>query len=158
MPSAIRLASTTLGALVAKTIPIEQFGFEVQAQIGEFIAKGEDIPVLGTGVDGYVEVSLKPIPQLVFEPRIAYSQLTHPETQEDIFKGYIARLRTNLQFSRRLFFRLVTQYNNFSNRVEVDPLLTYKVTRFVVARRVRGCRESARTNKRQAVLPTVALN
>jgi len=109
---------------------IEEVGFEVEAQVGEFIAKGEEIPVLGTGIDGFAGFTIKPIPQLVFEPRIAYSQLTHPETKDDIFRGYIARLRTNLQFSRRLFFRLVTQYNQFASRVEIDPLLTYKVNPF----------------------------
>jgi hypothetical protein len=109
---------------------VEQVGFELEAQIGEFISKGEDIPVLGKGVDLYGGLVIKPIPQLVFEPRIAYSQLTHPDTGDDIFRGYIARLRTNLQFSRRLFLRLVTQYNQFDARFEVDPLLTYKVNPF----------------------------
>ena len=86
--------------------------------------------MLGSGVDAYASLTIKPIPQLIFEPTIAYSQLTHPETRDDIFRGYIARLRTNLQFSRRLFLRLVTQYNQFDSRFEVDPLLTYKVNPF----------------------------
>ena len=36
----------------------------------------------------------------------------------------------NYQFTRRLFLRVVTQYNNFNDRYEIDPLLTYKVNPF----------------------------
>ncbi|NNE36382.1 MAG: hypothetical protein HKN13_14190 [Rhodothermales bacterium] len=39
-------------------------------------------------------------------------------------------MRTNYQFSRRLFARLIVQYNDFSERLEIDPLVTYKINAF----------------------------
>ena len=46
-----------------------------------------------------------------------------------LFAGYVLRTRTNLQFTRELFLRVVVQYNDFSQRLDVEPLLTYKPAR-----------------------------
>ena len=59
-----------------------------------------------------------------------YSRLEDRDTGENFFSGYILRVRTNYQFSRRLFLRTVVQYNDFSERLEIDPLLTYRINPF----------------------------
>lgn len=108
----------------------ERFNFNTQFQIGEWIAKGEDIPVMGTGLATDVGLVIRPSSQFQVEPNLAYSRLDNQETGESIFEGYIVRLRSNYQFSRRLFVRLIAQYNDFDQTVQVDPLITYRVNPF----------------------------
>lgn len=107
-----------------------RFAFESEWEFGERIAKGEDVPVLGTGLDANVGVTVKPQEQLVFEPRLAYSRLHDKATGESIFDGFIFRLRSDYQASRRLIFRVITQYDRFDERLEIDPLVTYRVNPF----------------------------
>jgi hypothetical protein len=64
------------------------------------------------------------------EQGINYSRLTDLETGEAFFDGYIFRMRTSYQFSRRLFVRAVLQYNNFADRLDIDPLITYRINPF----------------------------
>jgi hypothetical protein len=54
------------------------------------------------------------------------------ETGERFYEGYILRTRFKYNFTRSWFLRLVLQYNEFSDRLDVEPLLTYKVNPFTV--------------------------
>jgi len=47
----------------------------------------------------------------------------HLDSGEKLFEGFVSRVRSNLQFTRELSMRLVVQYNDFSEKWEVDPLL-----------------------------------
>ncbi len=97
---------------------------------GRSIARNLDTPVFGRSRDGELWGTIKPTSRLVIQPNVRFSVLHDEETDEEIFKGYIIRARTNFQFTRRLFLRLVTQYNDFSERFEVDPLITYRINPF----------------------------
>ncbi len=100
---------------------------------GTSIARGEDPPVLGEkGL--YLEVwsTLKPLTRFIISPSFLYSTLEHPDTKEVLFSGYILRSRINYQFTRELFLRLILQYNNFSDAVSIEPLLTYKLNPFSI--------------------------
>lgn len=105
-------------------------GLATEWEFGQRIAKGEDVPVIGTGVSGDIEATIRPWSQLVFEPAFAYSRLENRDTGEELFDGYIFRLRSNYQATRRLIFRLITQYDRFDRRLEIDPLVTYRVNPF----------------------------
>jgi hypothetical protein len=107
-----------------------RFGF--WTSIGRRIARNEDPPVLGDGVDIEFWGTIKPLQQLVFQPLLNYSKLSY-QSGPEIFNGYIFRLRTQYQFSRPLFFRLIVQYDQFDDILSVDPLLSYKLNPFTVA-------------------------
>jgi hypothetical protein len=108
-----------------------RFGF--WTAIGTSIARNEDPPVLGEGFDFEFWGTIKPMQQLIFEPLLNYSKLSNPNGGPEIFNGYIFRLRTQFQFSRPLFLRLIVQYNEFDDILSVDPLLSYKLNPFSVA-------------------------
>ncbi|MFB0515000.1 MAG: hypothetical protein ACETWG_00150 [Candidatus Neomarinimicrobiota bacterium] len=38
--------------------------------------------------------------------------------------------KLNYQFTKRLFLRLVVQYNHFDDLFDIDPLLTYRINPF----------------------------
>jgi hypothetical protein len=103
--------------------------FGAHASGGKGIARNEDPPYVGEPFSLGVNATLKPTQRLVFQPSLSYARMLDPEGNE-AYSGYVARARLNYQFSRSLFVRLVTQYNDFSDRLDVEPLLTYRLNAF----------------------------
>ena len=99
---------------------------------GRFIARTLETPVLGRGTDLELEATVKPLRRLVIQPSYAYSTLKDPHDGHSIFDGYILRTRLNYQFTRELFLRLVVQYNDFSQGLNIEPLLSYKLNPFTI--------------------------
>jgi hypothetical protein len=87
---------------------------------------------VGRETSVYAGTDLKPTDRIVVEPQLSYSKSLHRETGTELFKGYIARARVQYQANRALSFRLVTQYNDFARRWDIDPLLTYRLSPFSV--------------------------
>lgn len=112
--------------------------FSDPVRLGFFVSHGESIfrdrddPRLGVGTDFEVFATLKPMSRLLIEPSVNYSELSASGDGTEFFSGFIFRTRTSLQFTRELFLRLVVQYNDFSRRFDVEPLLTYKVNPFTL--------------------------
>jgi hypothetical protein len=48
------------------------------------------------------------------------------------FRGYVLRAHTSLQLARPLTLRLITQYDDFSGRFEIEPLVTYQPGPFTI--------------------------
>lgn len=107
-----------------------RFGFFVSH--GESVRRDRSAPRLGVGTDAEVFATLKPFARLVIEPSVNYSELNSAADGTEFFSGYILRTRTNFQFTRELFLRLVLQYNDFSQELSVEPLLTYKANPFTL--------------------------
>jgi hypothetical protein len=98
---------------------------------GEAIARNLAVPVVGDGTEVDLSATLKPIPRLVIEPSFSYEKL-HRKTGEEIYSGWIGRTRTSLQFTRQLFMRLIVQYDDFTRRLDVEPLVTYRLNPFTL--------------------------
>ncbi|PIQ61436.1 MAG: hypothetical protein COV99_09250 [Bacteroidetes bacterium CG12_big_fil_rev_8_21_14_0_65_60_17] len=108
-----------------------------QVQLGAFVSLGEAIfrtssPELGRQLSGRLNATLRPNDRLVFSPSLNYSRLRSKETGDDFFAGYILRTRTNYQFTRKLLARVIVQYNDFSESIQIDPLVTFRVSPFTV--------------------------
>ncbi len=97
---------------------------------GKSIARNIDVPELGNSLNINAFATIRPTDRLSFEPQYSFSRLRDLDTGEDFFNGYILRVRTNYQFSRRFFMRTIVQYNDFAERLEIDPLLTYRINPF----------------------------
>jgi len=99
-------------------------------RVGDGIARNLETPAVGD--ETFLEAfgTIKPIDRLTIEPSIRYNRLL--VEGEEIFDGTIFRARTNLNFSRRLFLRLVTQWNGFDDSFDLEPLLTYKINPFTL--------------------------
>lgn len=105
-------------------------GFEVGH--GESIYRPGEPPVLGTGTFAGLWASVKPIDRLTIEPSVSYQDLRSPD-DEELYAGYIARTRFQLQFTRELSLRLVTQYVDFGDgQVSIEPLLMYRLNPFSI--------------------------
>jgi hypothetical protein len=99
---------------------------------GGSIARFQSPAVLGTATDVEIFGTLQPSTRMGVEPSLVYSRLAEPDGGPEIFSGYILRTRATYQFTRQLFLRLVVQYNGFSQRVDIEPLVTYKVNPFTL--------------------------
>lgn len=100
-------------------------------QFGKFVARRESPPILGDGVYFEAWGTVKPLTQLVLEPSLVYQTLDRPDGS-NVFQGYLLRVRTQFQFTRELFLRLIVDYDNFGNVLSVEPLLSYKLNPFTV--------------------------
>ena len=105
-----------------------QLGFNLG--LGRDIARFLDTPEVGKSLDFSAFGTIRPTQRLVIQPRFVYSELKDRQTGEEFFSGYIARARVGYQFTRRFFMRTVVQYNDFSESLEIDPLVTYKINAF----------------------------
>lgn len=81
-----------------------------------------------TSLSAWAEV--RPVNRLLIEPIYDYTQSRDIHTDQLYFSGYIARARVSFQFSREFSVRLVGEYNQFSKKWGVDPLVTYRLNPF----------------------------
>lgn len=107
-----------------------QLGFS--ATTGRAIARNLETPELGRNFNFSTSATLRPTQRLNLQPNFTYAALTDLDTGEAFFSGYIARMRGTYQFTRRFLLRGVVQYNDFSERLEIDPLFTYRINPFTV--------------------------
>jgi hypothetical protein len=99
---------------------------------GRFVARTTQVPVLGRGMQLEVNATIKPLAQLSIQPSIDYQTLDHPDTRENIFDEWVARVRMSYQFTRELSLRLVVQYVDDDRALSIEPLATYKINPFTI--------------------------
>jgi len=100
------------------------------ASWGRSIARRIDEPVLGRVVNLSAWCDLKLLGRLTVQPRWEYQQLRHPGTDEILFADYVLRSPFNFQLDRRIFARLVVQYDGFEDRLSLEPLLSWRLNAF----------------------------
>jgi hypothetical protein len=112
------------------------FSEPVQAGInfypGEIIARNEDPPVMGDGINFNAWIDIKVTSRMKIEQHYNFSTLKRQDNDVELFKGFIYRSRINYQFTREIFLRLVLQYDDFDNNFDIDPLLSYKLNPFTI--------------------------
>ena len=110
----------------------EAFRFGFWFGFGDRVARtAQPGPFLGKG--GLVDVwsTIKIGSRFVAEPLLTWSAL-NTVTGEEYFNGFIGRVKLNYQFTRELFLRLVTQYDDFNGELTLEPLLTWQLNPFTV--------------------------
>ena len=103
-------------------------GFEIE--FGKSIYRS--IPVLANSFqfDAYLHVN--PTQRLIITPQIEYFKMEDRHDGSTFFEGHIWRTRLDYQFTRRLFVRLIMEYDNFDDYFVFEPLLTYRINPFTV--------------------------
>lgn len=99
-------------------------------QWGDGIARNLDVPARGDRRFLEVFSTIKPIDRLRIEPSIQWSRLE--VDGEEVFDGYIFRARTSFNLTRRLFGRVVLQYDEFDEAFDVEPLVTYRINPYTL--------------------------
>jgi len=107
-----------------------QIGF--RSNFGDGIYRNPNSPEMGDQLNAGMNLSVKPTNRMTVHNNFNYSRLRSRSTGENYFSGYIARSRLNYQITRKLLTRVIVQYNDFSESLEVDPLITYRISPFTV--------------------------
>jgi hypothetical protein len=110
----------------------EALGGGVYANWGQGIYRDLDDPELADQRNLSAYVRLKATRRLQLEVDADYARMDSRERDEKLFEGYIVRNRLTYNFTRKFFMRMIVQYNDFSERFDVEPLVTYRVNPFTV--------------------------
>jgi len=114
-----------LGHICLHSQPSEIVGFGGNFNIGDRIARYD--LVMGDEISYGGWIDLKPLDRLFIAVNFNYISSENKATGEELFSGYITRSRINFQVTRELSTRFVVQYNDFAQRWEFDPLITYRL-------------------------------
>lgn len=106
-------------------------GFEIYTggQIGKFIFRSNN-PRMGFGHNLYASVTVKPTANLNLSFSYDRAKLSDDNTGQLFYEGNIYRFVGIYNFSPRLFFRTILQYNDFDQSFQVYPLISYKINAF----------------------------
>lgn len=116
--------------LQLNTSQVLQGGFWIE--LGKYIVRFEYPSYVGWGLNGDVWLTYKPMDRFSAELNYSYSELSDKIGGNVLYAGYILRNKITYQFSKKFFLRLITQYDLFSNQVNIDPLLSYKWNPFTI--------------------------
>ena len=111
--------------------PNELLAFGGAINYGNEIARSDD-PIMGRETSAFFWIDIKPLDRLLIENNYNYVKSNNLDTDERLYEGYILRSRWNFQISKELTFRLIGQYNDFSESYDLDPLLTYRLNPFSI--------------------------
>ncbi len=111
------------------TNPLNALSLRGHLDFGKYVNRREN-PTLGKGYNISGSVTVKPTPRLEMDFSYNYSTLSSIDGGENYFSGDIYRFKGNYNFSKRLFTRLIVQYNSFSEQLQIYPLLSYKANPF----------------------------
>ena len=107
----------------------EAFGFNAGYGRGRAIYRAD--PQVGQAERASLSATVKPLQNLVVAPSINWQRLDDAAGVER-YNGFIARTRVNFQPSRRIVMRLVTEWNDFSQQLAIEPMLLYRINPFSV--------------------------
>jgi hypothetical protein len=108
--------------------PSNVIAFGGAYSFGHRIARRAKVMGKEKSVSGWLD--LRPLNGLYIENWFNYASSRNIDTDEELFDGYIARSRLNMQFTRELSLRFVAQYNDFYKTWDFDPLITYRISPF----------------------------
>lgn len=111
------------------TRPLEALALGAHVDFGKYVNRADD-PTLGEGYNISADAVVKPTSRLQFEFSYSYSTLSSVDGAEEYYSGDIMRLTSRYNFSRKLFARLITQYDSFREQVQFYPLVYYKANAF----------------------------
>ena len=105
--------------------PNEKFSVFSRNLIGKTIAYNLSYPEVGKRIRLNLSINYRPNEKLSFSPSISSESMKYIESNEKIYSGYIFRLNSKYQFSNDLSFKIVSEYNNFTSSLFMQPLLKW---------------------------------
>jgi hypothetical protein len=120
------------GVLQARTQFSDVVSGSGYVQAGVDVARSLEVPVAGDYRAAGLDLTLKPTSRLQLQAAANYAAMRDRETGDALFEGVVVRGQARMQFTRELAVRLVGQYDGFSERVSVEPLVSYKLNPFSV--------------------------
>jgi len=112
-----------------RTNPIDALSLDGHIDFGEYIYRAQN-PARGEGYNISADATLKPTQRLEMNVSYNYSTLSSVDGSQEFYSGDIFRLTGRYNFTKKLFARLITQYNSFNDQIQLYPLVYYKANPF----------------------------
>lgn len=87
-------------------------------------------PTIGHGYNISASATLQPTSQFEMSLDYSYSTLSSLDDSQNFYRGDVFRLNSQFNFSKKLFARLIAQYDSFSEQIQFYPLVYYKANPF----------------------------
>ncbi len=113
----------------ARTNPLDAFSFSGGIDFGKDIYRSRN-PEMGKGYNISASATIKPTSRLELNLSYDYSTLSSYDDGQNFYSGDIFRMTGRYNFTKKLFARLITQYNSFDDQIQVYPLVYYKANPF----------------------------
>lgn len=91
-----------------------------------------DVPEKGNGTSFMFWTRLKVSDRMQIRGHYEKQQMTTLDKKEEYYSGYLTGIRMNYQFNQALSFRILGQYNDFSQTFQLQPLLSYQPSPFTI--------------------------
>ena len=111
------------------TTPLNELSLSGHIDFGKYVNRSVP-PTLGKGYNISGSATVKPTSRLKMSLNYRYSTLSAANDNEKYFSGDIYRLNGNYNFSKKLFARLIAEYNSFNEQLQLYPLVYYKANPF----------------------------
>ena len=111
--------------------PLNWFAVSLSGNLGRMIRRGDD-PQMGYGHSLDFSISLTPTDELTSSFGMSRFRIANANTNELYDDGYILRNTSSYQLLKGTFIRVITEYNSFSNTLNLFPLLSYKLNPFTL--------------------------
>ena len=91
-----------------------------------------DVPVKGSSNSLSLWTRLKVSDRLQVGGTYEKQRMTTLDKKEKYYSGYLTKMRVNYQYNQALSFRLLGQYNDFSQTFQLQPLVSYQPSPFTI--------------------------
>ena len=109
--------------------PLEALSIGGHVDFGKYVYRAQN-PAMGEGYNLSADATLKPTKRLEMNLSYSYSTLSAADGSQNYYSGDIFRMTGRYNFTKKLFTRVITQYDSFDERIQIYPLLYYKVNPF----------------------------
>ncbi|UCE24828.1 MAG: hypothetical protein JSU74_01900, partial [Candidatus Zixiibacteriota bacterium] len=108
----------------------EQLYLRVSGDYGRQVSRSYLVTGKQTSLNLYAYI--RPSDRLQIEPDYNYIKSVNTSDNSILYEGYIFRTKAYYYFSRKFNIRLVAQYNDIYETLNIDPLVTYRINPFTV--------------------------
>ncbi len=105
--------------------PSESFSMNIKLTFGRDLAYNEEDPEIGKEFNFFIMPGFQISNKLKFSPSIRYARLKKLEDDTYYYNGSITRFSIRYQFNNFFNIRLVSEYNSFTQRFFVQPLIQW---------------------------------
>ena len=105
--------------------PSESLSFNYRMTFGKDLAYNEPQPEIGSELTLFFMPGFQLSNKLKLSPSIRYARLKNIQTQTNYFEGAITRFSARYQFNNFFSIRLISEYNTFSERFFIQPLIQW---------------------------------
>jgi hypothetical protein len=113
----------------ASTNPLDALSLSGHVDFGKYVNRASN-PTMGEGYNISASATIKPTSRLEMDLSYNYSTLSSLDGSQNYFSGDIYRMTSHYNFSKKLFTRVITQYNSFNDQIQIYPLVYYKANPF----------------------------